>query len=243
MRDDIGAFRTRARVLCFVGRDGEYGAWDGAGSFWCKTERTRVSGYIPMTGLAAEGWKITLRARAISRRECFMIGGQRHWILDVTPPEDGYMTVTAVTVPSTTVTLYNVSTTVDRTNYTDIVSNNITVLREVLVSSSVAADPTAKGAEGRDSVKLYIPFGSVAVDGITGAHKRYVAPKEYEAAEDRSAVWTMRPGGGCFFLRGEAVEPEMRLQELSEKYGEVFSVGKVATHDFYSLRHFEVEGA
>lgn len=241
-RADVGTFTTRARVLRFVGGDGEYGAWNGAGAFWCKAERTRVSGYIPMTGLAAEGWKITLRARSLSRRECLMIGGKRHWILDVTPPEDGYITVTAVTVPTTTVTLYNVRTSVDESTFRDSVSTNITVLKEVLLASSQGIEATEQGEKGKDAVKLYVPFGSVSVDGSTGAHKRYVAPDKYDALADPSGVWTLRPGTSCYFLRGEIVEPGARLQDLSEAH-QVLTVCGVDVRDFYGLPHFEVRGA
>lgn len=240
-RADIGAFNTRARVLRFNGEGGEFGAWDGAGAFWCRMERTRVSGYVSMPGLAAEGWRLTLRERRLSTGNCLMIAGQRHWVLDVTPPEAGYMTVTTVTVPTVTVTLYNVRTTVDTTTMTDVVENNITVLREVLIASSSGADATEQGARGRDSSTLYIPFGSVAVDGSTGEHKRYVAPEAYDTLEDTAGVWTLKPGTGCFYIRGEIVEPAARLQELSEVH-QVFVTGGIAVKDFYSLRHFEVTG-
>ena len=241
-RADIGAFSTRARVLRFNGEGGEFGAWDGAGAFWCRMERARVSGYLSMPGLAAEGWRLTLRERKLTTGNCLMIGGRRHWILDVNPPEEGYMTATTVTVPTAAVTLYNVRHTVDTADMTDVIENNITVLREVLIASASGADATEQGTRGDDSVKLYVPFGSVAVDGVTGEHKRYVAPEIYETLEDTEGVWTLKPGTGCFFLRGEVVEPAARLQELSEAH-QVFVTGGVAVKDFYSLRHFEVTGA
>lgn len=244
MKYDVGSFRTRARVLEFTdgGEMGAYGFWDDVGAFWCRMDRARVNGYLSMSGLAAEGWKLTLRERRLCRHNCLVIAGRRHWILDVDPPADGYMTVTTVTVPTVPVTLYNVDTVVNEADFTDRVVNNITVIREALIAASVGSEPTDKGTEGKDSVKLYIPFGAVAVDGVTGGHKRYVEPAVYERMEDKSGVWTLRPGAGCFFLRGEAVEPGARFQELSQKYGDVFAVGNVETHDFYTLRHFQVEG-
>ncbi len=241
-RPDIGTFSTRARVLRFNAKGGEFGSWDGAGAFWCHKTRARVTGYVSMPGLAAEGWRVTLRARPLSASDCLMIGGQRHWILDVNPPEDGYMSVTTVTVPTVAVTLYNVRTIVDEATFTDTVENNITVLREVLIASSQGADATESGFKGRDSVKLYVPFGSLAVDGITKTHKRYVTPAEYDAMEDTAGVWTLKPGTECFFLRGEVLAPTARLQDLSEAH-QVFVTESVATKDFYSLRHFEVTGA
>lgn len=242
MKYDVGTFRTRARVLVFREEGGAFGAWDGAGTFWCRAERARVSGYVSMPGLAAEGWRLTLRERPLSSRNCLMIGGRRHWVLDVNPPEGGYMTVTTVTVPTVAVTLYNVKTTVVTSTMEDLVENNITVLREVLIASTMAAEPTDRGDKGGDTAKLYIPFGSEAVDGITGAHKRYVPPEVYDTLADTAGVWTLKPGAGCFFLRGEVLEPEARLQELSEAH-QVFVTGGVAVKDFYSLRHFEVTGA
>lgn len=242
MKYDVGTFRTLARVMRFKGEGGEFGAWDRVGAVWCRLERARVSGYINMPGLAAEGWRIYMRAQPLSRLNCLLIGGRRHWILDVNPPEAGYMTVTTVTAPTVTVTLYNVKTTVDTSTMADVVENNITVLREVLIASSQAADPTDRGSRGDDAAKLYIPFGSVAVDGVTGAHKRYVPPETYDQLADTAGAWTLKPGAGCFFLRGEVLEPETRLQELSETH-QVFVTGGVTVKDFYGLRHFEVTGA
>ncbi len=241
MKYDIGTFTSRARVLRFNDAGGEFGAWDGAGSFWCHRERARISGYISMPGLAAEGWRLTLRERPLSSQNCLLINGRRHWILDVDPPENGYMTVTAVTVPTVTVTLYNVRTDVDTSTYRDTVVNNITVLREALIYEAQGAGESARGAGDRDSAKLYIPFGSVAEDGVTGAHKRYVPPEVYGAMEDTSEVWTLKPGKGCFFLRGEVTERNARLQELTQAH-RVFVTERAAVKDFYSLRHFEVEG-
>lgn len=243
MKYDIGTFRTRARVMTFRDEGGEYGAWDETGALWCRLERARVSGYISMPGLAAEGWRVYMRARALSRHNCLLIGGRRHWILDVDPPQGGYMTALTVTVPTVTVTLYNVRIDTNRETYGDTIHNNITLIREALIAQEEVRDVRDERAQGTGVTTLYIPFGTAAVDGADGkSFKRYLPPAGYAALEDPSGAWTLETGPTCFFLRGEAVEPALSFRELQDKHGGVCAVAGVRVRDFYGLRHFEAEG-
>ena len=73
-----------------------------------------------------------------------------------------------------TVTIYNVSQETDPATFKDVEKTYIPVLRGVLLEASKAANVRQSGLEGADAVNLYIPFSTVAVDGVTGAEKRYV---------------------------------------------------------------------
>ena len=68
---------------------------------------------------------------------------------------------------------------------------NITILRGVFFDAAHAANVRESGLEGADVVNLFIPFNVNAIDGITGFPKRFATPKQYEAAEDKSNLWTL----------------------------------------------------
>lgn len=78
-----------------------------------------------------------------------------------------------------TVTIYNVSQETDQATFKDVEKTYITVMRGVLLEASKAANVRQSGLEGADAVNLYIPFSTPAVDGVTGAEKRYVGPQEF----------------------------------------------------------------
>lgn len=108
-----------------------------------------------------------------------------------------------------TVTIYNVSQETDPATFKDVEKTYITVLRGVLLEASKAANVRQSGLEGADAVNLYIPFSTVAVDGVTGAEKRYVGPQEFWRATDKSGIWTLSTdgnGGTTFFIKGEVVD-------------------------------------
>lgn len=136
-----------------------------------------------------------------------------------------------------TVTVYTISEDVE----TSEVSTNITVVHGVLFDGAKAANVRTSGLEGADAVNLYIPFDAVSVDGVTGTEKAYIQPRAYEAALDRSDVWTMDPGN-TFFVKGEVVNPDMTFQEINRRYDNVHLITKVDTKDFGGLKHFEVGG-
>ena len=97
-------------------------------------------------------------------------------------------------------------------------------------------------------MNLYIPFSTPAVDGVTGAEKRYVGPQEFWRAADKSGLWTLSTdgnGGTTFFIKGEVVEPGKTEQTLEMLYDDVYKVTKVDRKDYGSadMRHFEVGGA
>lgn len=147
-----------------------------------------------------------------------------------------------------TVTIYNVSQEEDKTTFEDVQKSYITILRGVFLEASKAANVRQSGLEGADAVNLYIPFSTPAVDGVTGAQKRYVGPQEFWRASDKSGLWTLSTdgnGGTTFFVKGEVVEPEKAEQAIEMLYDDVYKVTKVDMKDFgsASMQHFEVGGA
>lgn len=120
---------------------------------------------------------------------------------------------------------------------------HITILRGVLMSASKAVNVRTSGLEGADAVNLYVPFDVVAVDGLTGAPKVYASPKEFEAAGDKSGLWTVDKGQNCFFVKGEVVDPTSSFQTINLRYDDVYKVTKVDRKDYGGLQHFEIGGA
>ena len=146
-----------------------------------------------------------------------------------------------------TVTIYNVSQETDPATFKDVEKTYITVLRGVLLEASKAANVRQSGLEGADAVNLYIPFSTPAVDGLTGAEKRYVGPQEFWRAADKSGIWTLSTdgnGGTTFFIKGEVVEPDKTEQRIEMIYDDVYKVTKVDMKDYGSvdMRHWEVGG-
>lgn len=145
-----------------------------------------------------------------------------------------------------TVTVYNVTQETDE-NFRDTQKSYITVIRCVLLEASKAANVRASGLEGADAVNLYIPFSSPAVDGVTGAVKRYVGPQEFWRATDKSKIWTLSTdgnGGTTFFVKGEVVEPDKTEERIEMLYDDVYKVTKVDMKDFgsSSMQHWQVGG-
>lgn len=122
------------------------------------------------------------------------------------------------------------------------VTRHITVLHEVFMDAAKAANVRSSGLEGADSVNLFIPFSVSATDGRSLLDKVYVDPKVFEAAEDKSGLWTLRVGD--FFVKGEVVE-DMDFQYINQNYDDVYRITKVDKKDFgsESMCHFEVGGA
>lgn len=145
-----------------------------------------------------------------------------------------------------TVTIYNVTSEIDKTTLTEKLVNHITILRGVLLDASKAANVARSGLEGADAVNLYIPFSVNAVDGVTGQKKRYATPMEFWRMEDKSGHWTLSVtghGGKTIFVKGEVVEPDLTEEKISMAYDGVYNVTKVDEKDFGSLKHFQVGGA
>lgn len=142
------------------------------------------------------------------------------------------------------VTLYN-----SRENpLTLTLEQNITVLDGVFCDAGKAANKANTGLTDGDTVSLYIPFNVIARDGTTGAQKRYLPPKQYEAAADKSGCWTLNPGGkesgvSCYFVKGRVVSDE-GYAAIRKQYDEVYDVTNVYTRDFGSedMRHWQVGG-
>ena len=143
-----------------------------------------------------------------------------------------------------TVTIYNVTQEQDQ-DFNDTQKRYITVIRGVMLQASKASNVRASGLESADAVNLYIPFSSVAVDGVTGAEKRYVGPQEFWRATDKSKIWTAGNGGTTFFVKGEGVEPDKTEEQIEMLYDDVYKVTKVDMKDFGSpsLQHWQVGGS
>ena len=146
-----------------------------------------------------------------------------------------------------TVTIYNVTQEQDQ-DFNDTQKSYITVIRGVMQQASKAVNVRESGLEGADAVNLYVPFASLAVDGVTGQEKRYVGPQEFWRAADKSGIWTLSTdgnGGTTFFVKGEVVEPDKTEQMIEMLYDDVYKVTKVDMKDFGSaaMQHFEVGGA
>ncbi len=146
-----------------------------------------------------------------------------------------------------TVTIYNAQTEESpETGFKPVLRNYITVLRGVLLDGTKAVNVRQSGLVGADSVTLYIPFDVKAIDGITGAQKKYVGPMEFwRDKQDRDGIWTLSVdgnGGHTFFVQGEAVEPSKTFEAISLLYDGVYNVTKIDAKDFGTLKHWEVGG-
>ncbi len=147
-----------------------------------------------------------------------------------------------------TITLYNVEIYTDKTTLRDVLVNHITVLRGVLLDASKAVNVRQSGLVGADAVNLYIPFGVKATDGVTGAGKRYARPLEFWRAADKTGLWTLSAGGAgargvngsCFFVKGEAVHPDLDVQAIEMLYEHVYDITTIDEKDFGGLAHWEV---
>ena len=138
-----------------------------------------------------------------------------------------------------TVTLYYNGENPDFTPVTE-----ITVLKGVFYDAAKAANVVKSGLEGADAVNLYVPFDVEAVDGYTGQPRQYVSPKAFEAAEDKSGIWTLDVGQKFFFVKGEVIA-NLNFQSMNAKYDNVHRITKVDEKDFGTpyLQHWEVGGA
>lgn len=147
-----------------------------------------------------------------------------------------------------TITMYNVEIKTDKTTLEDVLVNHITVLRGVLLDASKAVNVRESGLVGADAVNLYIPFGMEAVDGVTGEAKKYAGPLEFWRAEDKAGLWTMSVGGtkthgvngSCFFVKGEAVHPDLDAQTIEMMYDHVYDITTIDEKDFGGLQHWEI---
>lgn len=143
-----------------------------------------------------------------------------------------------------TVTIYNVSTETDAATLDDTTTNNITILRGVLLEANKGYNVRESGLATADDATLYIPFSVDAVDGTTGNAKTYVDPVAYWLADDKSGLWTLSADGNTFFVKGEVVEAGKSQTYINMRHGFVYDVSKVDVKDFGSadMQHFEVGG-
>ena len=144
-----------------------------------------------------------------------------------------------------TVTIYNVVREIDPATLDEEETVYITVLRGVMLQASKGANVRTSGLEGADAADLFIPFSVEAVDGKTGAPKQYVGPQAFNAAADKSGLWTLSykgEGGETLFMKGEFVSDNLGIVLAHD---DCYAVTKVDAKDFGSpdMQHFEVGGA
>lgn len=147
-----------------------------------------------------------------------------------------------------TVTLYTTRTEPDKTNFEDVTTNYITILKGVLCDDSKASNVRASGLEGADAVNLYIPFDVEAVDAITGEQKEYIGPVEFWRLDDKEGYWTLTTRQDTWFVKGEAIpDPSWDSGDVRDiingMYDAVYNVTKIDIKDFGGLQHFEIGGA
>lgn len=143
-----------------------------------------------------------------------------------------------------TVTIYNPVKETDKETFQETQKLYVTVLRGVMLQASKAVNVRESGLEGADAVNLYIPFSVEAVDGTTGLPKKYAGPQAFNAAADKSGLWTLSVngnGGITFFVKGEFVTDN---ETLALSQDGCYTVTKVDEKDFGSvdMRHWEVGG-
>ncbi len=123
---------------------------------------------------------------------------------------------------------------------------NVTVLRGVLLDMSRGTNVAKTGLVGADTATLYIPF-DVQAEGPGGTARSYVSPREYYAAVDKGALWTLDEGGNgnsvaTYFAKGEHAEA-LRYSEARQTLDYVFDVTAVDVRDFGGkMQHWQVSG-
>ena len=141
------------------------------------------------------------------------------------------------------VTLYNVVREEDPSTFHEVAVNHITILEGVLLDAVKTVNVNRSGIEGADSVMLYVPQSVTATDGVTGKPKANVGPIEFWRANDKSSLWTLKPGQDCFFIKGRAVHPDWSAQKLEAAYDGVYDVTKVDFKDYGGdMSQWEVGG-
>lgn len=143
-----------------------------------------------------------------------------------------------------TVTIYNIVHETDPATLEETERAYITILRGAMLQASKAANVRKSGLEGADAVNLYIPFSVEAVDGKTGAAKIYSNPQAFNAAADKSGLWTLSYNGNgqeTIFVKGEFVSDNLDVVRFHDN---CYNVTKVDGMDYGSddMRHWEVGG-
>ena len=139
------------------------------------------------------------------------------------------------------VTIYNIVRETDPATLEETEQAYITILRDVMLQASKAANVRKSGLEGADAVNLYIPFFVEAVDGKTGAYSK---PQAFNAAADKSGMWTLSYNGNgqeTIFVKGEFVSDNLDVVRFHD---DCYNVTKVDEMDYGSddMRHWEVGG-
>lgn len=145
-----------------------------------------------------------------------------------------------------TVTVFNIS----ENQETLTPETCITILRGVLLDISQGSNIMKSGIADADAAVLYIPLGITAVNALTGQTQRYLPPKEYDAEQDKSGIWTIGERGdsssvGCFFVEGEIIDPKSTYGQINAKYDYCYRVTRVDVRNFGSrnMQHLQVWGA
>lgn len=139
-----------------------------------------------------------------------------------------------------TATLYRLTEANDGTTTVD-----ITVLHYCFLQRSESASATTRGLSGADAATLFIPSECTCTDGISGTIKTFATLKDYNAAPDKTGLFTVAEDGLSYYVLGEHIEAGATFKALNAKYGDCYKVTGVRNCDYgsESMRHLEVSGA
>lgn len=102
---DIGSYRERAEVLELVETGGSF-EWATVARTWCRLDRTGRLSIFAKTGLAAEGYTLSMRDRPLTLHNALRIGGRHFFLTALDRSVRGFLAAEAVSVPTVTVTAY-----------------------------------------------------------------------------------------------------------------------------------------
>lgn len=121
-----------------------------------------------------------------------------------------------------------------------------TVLNGVFFDVKHSALAQSLGSQDSDSAELFIPVDVDARD-TQGNAKSYVGPKQFAAAANKTALWTLEASNGnsaspCYFVCG--VAQGMSYKQARKTYDDVYNVTSVLTRDFGNpqMQHWQVGG-
>lgn len=136
----------------------------------------------------------------------------------------------------------SVSNLISEDTTTFVENRQMTVLSGVFLDISKMVNINTLGLVATDTVVLYIPLDIVAKDASTEQIRTYLPPKQYEAAADKSAHWTLDTNS--FFVKGE-ISSTADFQTINAQYDNAFKIVRVDLKDFGTpdMQHWEVKGA
>ena len=248
MEQYIDAGRLNKRVT-LQKRGEDPAVWEDICTVWAAINNAGSREY--WEARAAHGeltHKVTIRYRKGVDTEMRVLYGDRAFHI-IAPPVDFDMRhkylilkcreASAMYAPHT-VTVYNVR----EDPVTFEMSVSITVLAGVLLEGMDGARAAVNGLRPGGKATLKVPLSVPARDALTGAARRWAAPREYAQAEDRGELWTLDPNRD-FFVKGKVVVESGDFQEIHATHDGCWRVTslEIADTGAKSLWHIEAGGA